>query len=73
MSRAITPIRPVETESKIEAVLAALRESWNRHDMSAFASLFSENADFVNVLGMHLRGRPALEAQQPRARRVLRD
>jgi uncharacterized protein (TIGR02246 family) len=63
MSRAITPIRPVEAESKIEAVLAALQESWNRHDMNAFASLFSENADFVNVLGMHLRGRPALEAQ----------
>jgi uncharacterized protein (TIGR02246 family) len=63
LSQAITPIRPTEAESKIEAVLANLQESWNRHDMAAFAAQFSQDADFVNVLGMHLRGRPAIEAQ----------
>src|SRR5437870_1995208 len=63
MSNAITPIRSPGAESKIEAVLAALQDSWNRHDMAAFAALFSQDADFVNVVGMHLRGRAAIEAQ----------
>ena len=62
MSRAVTPIQPTEAESKIGAFLAALPETWNRHDMVAYASHFSENADFVNILGMHWRGRAAIEA-----------
>ncbi len=52
-----------DTVSKIEAVIAALPESWNCHDMVAYASHFTENADFINILGMHWRGRPAIEAQ----------
>jgi uncharacterized protein (TIGR02246 family) len=63
MSQTIAPIRSTDAESKIEAVLAALQDSWNRHDMSAFAAQFTEDADFVNVVGMHQRGRPAIEAQ----------
>lgn len=31
--------------------------------MAAFAAQFTEDTDFVNVLGLHLRGRPAIEAQ----------
>ncbi len=54
---------PAAAISEIEKVLAALPESWNRHDMVAYASQFSENADFVNILGMHWQGRPAIEAQ----------
>ena len=49
--------------SEIEKVLAALPESWNRHDMVAYASYFTDNADFINILGMHWRGRAAIEAQ----------
>lgn len=50
-------------EGKIKAVLTALEESWNRHDMPAYAAQFAQDADFVNVLGMRQRGRPAIEAQ----------
>ncbi len=63
MGHAIPPASPTAAQSKIGAVLAALQASWNRHDMAAFAAQFSEDADFVNVVGMHLRGRAAIEAQ----------
>jgi uncharacterized protein (TIGR02246 family) len=62
MSDTISPISS-EAKSKVEAVLAALQDSWNRHDMVTFAAQFTQDADFVNVLGMHLGGRPAIEAQ----------
>src|SRR5580704_6616525 len=52
-----------EAKSKIESLLAALHDSWNRHDMAAFASQFAQDADFVNVIGMPLHARPAIEAQ----------
>jgi hypothetical protein len=55
--------RQTDAKPKIEAVLSALQQSWNRHDVAAFAAQFTENADFVNVVGMHVRGRPAIEAQ----------
>jgi uncharacterized protein (TIGR02246 family) len=63
MSHAITPICATDAEATVKAVLAALSECWNRHDMAAFSSHFTQNADFVNVFGLHLRGRPAIEAQ----------
>ncbi|HYQ82371.1 MAG TPA: SgcJ/EcaC family oxidoreductase [Anaeromyxobacteraceae bacterium] len=40
-----------------ERVPQRFAEAWNRHDMEAFASLFAEHADFVNVIGLHWRGR----------------
>ncbi len=58
-----TRTSPADAQTKIAAVLAALSESWNRHDMVGYASHFCEDADFVNVLGMHVRGRAAIEAQ----------
>jgi uncharacterized protein (TIGR02246 family) len=36
-------------------------DAWNRHDTAAFAALYAENADFVNVLGVWLRGRAAIQ------------
>ena len=63
MNDTITPIHSAEAKSKVETVLADLQESWNRHDMVTFAAQFTQDADFVNVLGMHLRGRSAIEAQ----------
>ena len=48
--------------SKIDAIIAAVYDAWNRHDMAAFAALFAPNADFVNVLGMQWRGRPEIQA-----------
>jgi uncharacterized protein (TIGR02246 family) len=50
------------TQIQIESIAAALAETWNRHDMAAYAALFCEDADFVNVVGMHWRGRKEIEA-----------
>ena len=46
-----------ELVAAIEAVIAAQAEAWNRHDMASFGALFAEDAEFVNVVGMHWRGR----------------
>ncbi|GAA3997933.1 SgcJ/EcaC family oxidoreductase [Sphingomonas humi] len=40
-----------------EAICAALEAAWNAGDGAAFAANFAEDADFVNVLGHHARGR----------------
>ncbi|WJI80824.1 MULTISPECIES: SgcJ/EcaC family oxidoreductase [unclassified Mesorhizobium] len=36
--------------------------AWNRHDMQAFGTLFADDAEFVNVVGMWWRGRNAIQA-----------
>ena len=48
--------------SKPEDVAAAFADAWNRHDMDDFAALFSEDANFVNVVGMWWKNRPEIEA-----------
>ncbi|TGQ16509.1 MULTISPECIES: SgcJ/EcaC family oxidoreductase [unclassified Mesorhizobium] len=40
----------------------AFADAWNRHDMDDFASLFCEDANFVNVVGMWWRNRSEIEA-----------
>jgi len=46
---------------QIEALINTLAESWNRHDMASYGAQFADDADFVNVLGMHWRGRKPIE------------
>ncbi len=45
----------------IESQLVALEGAWNRHDAKAFAAVFADDADFVNVFGMPAKGRKAIE------------
>jgi len=42
------------------AVASELEASWNRADAAAFAALFTEDADFVNVRGDYGSGREAI-------------
>jgi uncharacterized protein (TIGR02246 family) len=60
-----------DAKAQIEAVVSALTESWNRHDMTAYAAQFTEDADFVNVVGMHWRGCREIEAQHAHLRRTI--
>ena len=39
--------------------------------MAAFAAAFSEDADFVNVVGMHWRGRQEIEAKHTVTHRTI--
>jgi len=45
----------------VNAVVHGFQDSWNRHDMDAFAMLFAIDADFVNVIGMRWVGRDAIK------------
>jgi uncharacterized protein (TIGR02246 family) len=37
-------------------------DAWNKHDAHAFAAIFTQDADFTNVAGMHAKGRADIEA-----------
>jgi uncharacterized protein (TIGR02246 family) len=53
-----------EQDREKTAVIAVVQhfvDAWNLHDMGAFASIFSEDADFVNVIGQRWIGREAIK------------
>lgn len=47
--------------AEVNLVVTAFAEAWNRHDMNAFAELFAEDAEFVNVVGIWWKGRPQIK------------
>jgi uncharacterized protein (TIGR02246 family) len=58
----------------IEAIASRLVAAWNRHDATAFAALYAEDADFTNVFGMSAHGRGQIEAfHAPIFRTMFRD
>ena len=50
-----------EDEAAIRALEARLPEAWNRHDAKAFASVFTEDGDCVNIVGWWWKGRAEIE------------
>jgi uncharacterized protein (TIGR02246 family) len=55
------PRSSVATEAALRHALAQQAEAWNRHDARAWVAPFSEDAEFVNILGMILKGRAEIE------------
>jgi uncharacterized protein (TIGR02246 family) len=49
------------TEAEALALAAEVESAWNSHDMERFASLFGDDADFVNVRGWWWRGREEIQ------------
>ena len=45
---------------EMDALMQGLEDAWNAGDGIGFAAPFADDADFVNVLGMHARGRDAI-------------
>src|SRR2546429_275985 len=43
-------------QEEIRAVAMQFFEAWSHHDMKAFAGLFTDDADWINIVGMHWRG-----------------
>ena len=41
----------------IRAILDRKRDAWNRHDMDAFLADAMPDVDWINVVGMHWKGR----------------
>ena len=53
--------KQINDEGGVKAGVYGFEDAWNRHDMDAFAKLFSTDADFVNVIGMRWVGRDAIK------------
>jgi uncharacterized protein (TIGR02246 family) len=49
--------------ASVRAVAAAFVDDWNRHDITSFASLFADDAQFVNVIGLWWHGRAEIQTQ----------
>lgn len=45
----------------VAAIADTFLDTWNTHDMQAFAALYADDADFVNVYGLWWQGRQAIE------------
>jgi uncharacterized protein (TIGR02246 family) len=54
----------------IGEIIRRSQAAWNQHDMAAFADLFSEQADFVNVRGSHWKSRAEIECELSTLHRV---
>ena len=48
-------------EQALQKIVEQLESAWNRGDSVAWADLFTEDADFVHILGGHFIGRSAIE------------
>ena len=48
-------------EQAIRALEARQPEAWNKHDAKAYASLFTEDGDCVNIVGWWWKGRAEIE------------
>ena len=45
----------------VEAQIDAFIRSWNRHDFSDMKNYVADDCDFVNVVGMHWKGREEIQ------------
>src|SRR6185295_18983001 len=50
-------------ESEIRQLQARQQDAWNRHDAKAYAALFTDDGDVVNVVGRWWKGQRAIERQ----------
>jgi uncharacterized protein (TIGR02246 family) len=48
-------------DTAIRKVFSDYEAAWNSHDMKAFVKLFRDDAEAINVVGMHWRGKAAIE------------
>ena len=46
-----------------DALVGGFVRAWNSHDMKALGDLFTDDADFVNVVGMWWKGRDEIQAR----------
>jgi uncharacterized protein (TIGR02246 family) len=53
-----------------EELAEKFRIDWNSHDMEAMGQLLTTDADFVNVIGMHMKGRAQIVARHKEVHRT---
>jgi uncharacterized protein (TIGR02246 family) len=54
-----TPVsaQPTADEQAIRTLATEFERAWNSHDMNVLGSITTEDVDFVNVAGLHWKGR----------------
>jgi uncharacterized protein (TIGR02246 family) len=52
-----------DDENAIRQVQTVQADAWNRHDAKAYAALFTEDGDCVNVVGWWWKGRAQIESK----------
>jgi uncharacterized protein (TIGR02246 family) len=57
------PPDPAAEVAAVKGVGAAFVDDWNRHDMKDFGSLFAEDAEFVNVIGLWWHSRSEIQKE----------
>jgi uncharacterized protein (TIGR02246 family) len=74
-SHSVGMAQSVPGESKaVEAQIDAWFTSWNKHDFSDMANYMGKDCDFVNVAGMHWKGREDVQyAHQAIHREIFKD
>jgi uncharacterized protein (TIGR02246 family) len=60
MAGTATLAQDASEEKEIRAFVAGYAEAWNRHDMAALADSLADDADWINIVGMHWRGKAAV-------------
>jgi uncharacterized protein (TIGR02246 family) len=58
-------------EPAVRALAAQFESAWNNHDMSVLGSITTEDVDFVNVAGQHLKGREDVVKQHARLHQTM--
>jgi len=48
-------------EQAIHGIMDSFMDAWNRHDAKAWTAVFTDDADFTNVLGVSASGRSDIE------------
>ncbi len=59
------------SEAAIREVVEQHAEIWNRHDMTAYAALFADDADLVNIRGGWWQGRAQIEERMSALHKTL--
>ncbi|MEU4410529.1 SgcJ/EcaC family oxidoreductase [Streptosporangium sp. NPDC023963] len=52
----------MSVNTEITGLLTRLAEAWNAGDATAYAALFTEDADYIVFNGAHIEGRAAIES-----------
>jgi uncharacterized protein (TIGR02246 family) len=59
----VAPAATSDDETSIRQVQALQADAWNRHDAAAYAALFAEDGDCVNVVGWWWKGRAQIDSK----------
>ena len=57
-------------QAAAEVLAEKFRVDWNSHDIDAMGQLLTADADFVNVIGMHMKGRAEIVARHKEIHRT---